>query len=91
MAEMSGDPGLREAFELDIASLPGATHVPLRELPHRHGDLNGDRPIYVLCHSGVRSLHAAQALRELGYAQAFSIAGGIAAWSQEIDPSVPQY
>lgn len=82
---------VREAFELEIAALPGATHVPLRELPHRHRDLSAERPIYVLCHSGVRSLHAAQALRELGFPHAFSIAGGITAWSQEIDPTVPQY
>ncbi|MEZ5328242.1 MAG: molybdopterin-synthase adenylyltransferase MoeB [Verrucomicrobiales bacterium] len=82
---------VREPFELEIAALPSAAHVPLRELPTRHGEISKSAPIYILCHSGVRSLHAARLLRELGYPQAFSIAGGITAWSDEIDPSVPQY
>jgi sulfur-carrier protein adenylyltransferase/sulfurtransferase len=82
---------VRESFELEIASLPGTTHIPLREIPGRHSELPKTAPVYILCHSGVRSLHAAHSLRELGYLSAFSITGGITAWSVEIDPTVPQY
>lgn len=82
---------VRESFELEIASLPSATHLPLRELPDRHAEIEKSAPIYVLCHSGIRSLHAVHTLRDLGYTNAFSIAGGITAWSEEIDSSVPIY
>ena len=82
---------VREIFELEIASLSDVVHIPMRELPERHEQLNTNTPIYVLCHLGIRSLHAAEALREMGHRNTFSIAGGITAWSEEIDSSIPQY
>ncbi|MGK0187209.1 MAG: molybdopterin/thiamine biosynthesis adenylyltransferase/rhodanese-related sulfurtransferase [Verrucomicrobiales bacterium] len=82
---------VRESFELEIASLSAVTHVPLRELATRHEEIAKSGPVYILCHSGIRSLHATHTLRELGYSSAFSIAGGITAWSEKIDSSVPIY
>lgn len=50
-----------------------------------------DTPIIVHCHHGVRSLYAAETLRERGFTKVWSMAGGIDAWSAEIDPQVPRY
>jgi adenylyltransferase/sulfurtransferase len=82
---------VRLPHELRLAALPGAIAIPLHELPERLGELPRDRPIVTLCHVGVRSLHAADLLRERGFAGAKSLAGGIEAWSREVDPSVPRY
>lgn len=82
---------VRTAAELDEAQLPGALHIPLHELPGRHGELPRDKPVAVLCHHGVRSETAARFLDKAGFAETFSVAGGIDAWSLDVDPSLPRY
>jgi adenylyltransferase/sulfurtransferase len=82
---------VRLPHELRIASLSGAIAIPLHELPARLGELPRDRPIVALCHVGVRSLAAVELLREAGFPAPRSLAGGIEAWSREIDPAVPRY
>jgi rhodanese-related sulfurtransferase len=82
---------VREAAELKIASLPGATHIPLAELPARVGELPTDRDIVVLCHAGVRSEHAMHFLHAAGFVRARNLSGGIDAWSRDVDPGVPRY
>ena len=77
--------------ELEEAALSGALHIPLHELPARHGELPRDKPIAVLCHHGVRSETAARFLDKAGFVDAMSIAGGIDAWSLEIDAALPRY
>jgi len=77
--------------ELEEAALAGALHVPLHELPGRHGELPRDKPIAVLCHHGVRSQTAARFLDQAGFVDAMSIEGGIDAWSLAIDPTLPRY
>jgi rhodanese-related sulfurtransferase len=81
---------VREDEELALARIPGAVHIPMNELPGRHGELDKAKPIAVLCHSGVRSAHVTHHLRELGY-DAANVSGGIDAWSVSVDPSVPRY
>ncbi|MEO0802939.1 MAG: rhodanese-like domain-containing protein [Cyanobacteria bacterium J06642_2] len=54
-------------------------------------DLDRHQPTYVLCHHGLRSAQMTQWLMQKGFTQVSNIAGGIAAWSQTIDASVPQY
>ncbi len=83
----------RGADEYAIAAIAGATLIPMNELPDRVAELGADtaRRIVVHCHHGGRSLRVANWLRGQGYLQAQSMAGGIDAWSQEIDPSVPRY
>lgn len=84
----------READEYDYCRLEGAKLVPLSRFaelaPH---NVPGDatRPVLVYCHHGVRSLHATGYLRRLGHTRTWSLAGGIDAWSREIDPAVPRY
>lgn len=82
---------VREDDELAIASLDFAKHVPLASLPGRLGELNKNDDIVVMCHGGSRSGRAAQFLREQGFTSVANLAGGIDAWSHEVDPSVPTY
>lgn len=84
---------VRTQRERDAAQLAGGLAIPLGELQQRTDDLDDvrDRTILVLCHKGVRSMRAALMLRQLGFAQAFSISGGIDRWSLEVDPTIPRY
>jgi rhodanese-related sulfurtransferase len=83
---------VREPWEFDTAHIPGATLIPMQEIPARaFNELDEDAPILVLCHHGARSLSVAAWLRNQGFAQAQSIAGGIDAWSRQIDPAIPRY
>lgn len=82
---------VRMAEELEIASLPGAVHIPLNELPARMSELNPAAPIVVLCHHGVRSEMAGRLLERNGFVDVSHLSGGIDAWSQDIDPQIPRY
>lgn len=82
---------VRRADELAICSLPGALHLPLDELQDRLDELEPEKEIVVFCHHGVRSLSATAFLRNQGFRNVSSLAGGIDRWSLEIDPSVPRY
>lgn len=79
--------------EYDTARIAGSTLVPLSDLPRRVEELraHAGRPIITHCHKGMRSLQAAQWLRGQGFTDVRSMAGGIEAWSQQIDPAVPRY
>lgn len=83
----------REEDEHQAARIEGATLVPMSQLQARLGELESCRqgPIVVHCHMGVRSLRVANWLREQGFENVRSMAGGIDAWSLEVDPSVPRY
>ncbi len=83
---------VRQQWEHDLARIPGSVLIPLHELPARFGELQpqqGQR-VVTYCHLGVRSLHAAMFLRAHGI-EAVSLHGGIDAWSNQVDPSVPRY
>jgi adenylyltransferase/sulfurtransferase len=82
---------VREPFECELARIEGANLIPLGELPARWEELDREKEIFVFCHSGMRSSRAAELLRAAGFAKVANVAGGIDAWSQEIDPTVPRY
>jgi adenylyltransferase/sulfurtransferase len=82
---------VREPHEYEIARIEAARLIPLGELPTRMNELERNANIVVHCHSGVRSAHAVQLLRAAGFTNASNLAGGIDAWSAEIDPTVPRY
>ena len=76
--------GVREdGFEL--------LRIPMREVPARLAELDPARPIACLCHHGMRSLQVANYLTQNGFTEVVNLQGGIDAWSQEVDPSVPCY
>jgi adenylyltransferase/sulfurtransferase len=83
---------VREPHEVPIASL-GAPLIPVGELEKRVGELaaHKDREIIIHCRSGARSQKAALILKSAGFAQPENLAGGILAWADKIDPTMPKY
>lgn len=88
----------RTQEEWETVHVAGSVLIPLHELEQRADEVSqqlADQPqvnaVALLCHHGVRSLKGALALRQLGFSQALSIAGGIDLWSLSVDPSLPQY
>jgi adenylyltransferase/sulfurtransferase len=82
---------VRERWEADVARIEGAELIPLSEFVARAGELPRETPILIHCHHGGRSMQATQWLRRNGYDKVSNVAGGIDAWSREIDPAVPRY
>jgi adenylyltransferase/sulfurtransferase len=84
---------VREPNEWQIAKIPGATLLPLSELPQRWRELEPrkGKPMVVHCKSGVRSKKAIAFLQQQGFTGLKNMAGGILQWSEQVDPSVPKY
>ncbi len=82
---------VRETWEYGLADLSGAMRIPLAELPSRLRELRIGDPVIVFCHHGIRSWHAACFLEGNGFSNVGNLAGGIDAWSREIDSGVPRY
>jgi rhodanese-related sulfurtransferase len=81
---------VREEWELGVASVPNVVHIPMGEVADRLGELERGREVVVLCRSGRRSLQVANFLQQNGF-QAVNLAGGILAWSRELDATIPTY
>lgn len=89
---------VREPWELQTASVKEdgfrLVHIPMREIPARIAELqeaSAGQPIACLCHHGMRSLQVANYLAQSGFTEVVNLQGGIDAWSQQVDPSVPIY
>ena len=84
---------VRQPWENDLAALPSSVLLPLNELSARVGELEVPKDAYVVvyCHHGLRSLTGAKILERAGFTNVVSLAGGIDAWSCEVDPEVPRY
>ena len=84
---------VRQPFEWDIGNLgpQGAKMIPLNELRDRADEIDPEADVVVYCRSGNRSGQAAEYLREIGYNRVRNLEGGILAWSDEVDPSIPKY
>jgi molybdopterin/thiamine biosynthesis adenylyltransferase/rhodanese-related sulfurtransferase/molybdopterin converting factor small subunit len=83
---------VREPHEYEIARLPGARLIPLAQVVERAGEIDERRETVVHCKGGVRSARAIEALRQAGFrGRLINLRGGITAWSDEVDPSVPKY
>jgi rhodanese-related sulfurtransferase len=83
----------RKPEEYAAARIEGSTLIPMQEIQQRVGEISDDlnRHIVVHCHHGGRSLRVTHWLREQGFPNVQNMAGGIDAWSLEVDPSVPRY
>lgn len=86
---------VREPHELQVASIKAEGFelqaIPMGVIPVRLSELDPQRPVACLCHHGGRSMQVAAFLQSRGFAQVANIAGGINAWSAEVDPTVPRY
>ena len=81
---------VREDWELGVAIVPDVVHIPMGEVADRLGELDRGREVVVLCRSGRRSLQVANFLQQNGF-RAVNLAGGILAWSRELDATIPTY
>ena len=82
---------VREPQELAICKLENSLDIPMQSIPDNLDRLRDAELLVVVCHSGMRSWQVTQWLRQQGFAQAQSMAGGIDVWSQEVDDSKPRY
>ena len=82
---------VREPFEFEICRLPGAVLIPLAQLPARLSEINREREVILQCKVGARSARAAAFLRGQGFANARNLTGGILAWIDQVDPTLPKY
>jgi adenylyltransferase/sulfurtransferase len=82
---------VREPYEHESARIEGAQLIPMRQIPEHVGSLPKDKHLLIHCHHGGRSLRVTEFLRARGYERVTNVAGGIHAWSQRIDPTVPTY
>jgi rhodanese-related sulfurtransferase len=86
---------VREPWELQTASVRAqgfeVVAIPMGEIPARVGELSPQTPVACLCHHGARSQRVANFLAQNGFTQVANIAGGIDAWSMELDTAVPRY
>jgi len=81
---------VREPHEYQICNLGGHL-IPLGDLPARMNELDSSREIVAHCRSGVRSAKAVTLLRQAGFGKVKNLAGGILAWADKVDPTVPKY
>ena len=86
---------VREPWEVALATidLAGATtrSMPMRDVPARLGELDPAQPVVCFCQHGARSAQVVAFLERAGFASAYNLAGGIDAWSREVDPRVARY
>ncbi len=82
---------VREEWEWQIASLPGARLIPLGGLEDAMSSLDPARDTVLYCKVGVRSLYAAEALADAGFSRLGNLSGGIIRWSEQVDPTIPRY
>ena len=86
---------VREPWEWQAARirLPGTTalEIPMMGVPARLSEIPTTRPVACICHHGVRSAQVVAFLMHRGYTDVYNLAGGIDAWSAQVDPSLPRY
>ncbi len=82
---------VREPHEWEIAHIEDARLIPLGQLPDRLGELDGHAEIVTHCHHGARSMKALEILKGAGFGKVRSLAGGIDAWAERIEPGMARY
>jgi rhodanese-related sulfurtransferase len=84
---------VRQPWEHETAALPNSVLIPLNELIGRIDELHppAEALVVVYCHHGIRSLSGAALLEAAGFKNVVSLAGGIDAWSLQVDPAIPRY
>jgi rhodanese-related sulfurtransferase len=82
---------VREPWEYSLCRLDGSLHIPMGQLGARLEELDPDRPTVVICHHGVRSLHAGVFLERQGFPDVVNLQGGIDGWARTVDPAMTVY
>ncbi|MBI2307946.1 MAG: sulfurtransferase [Rhodocyclales bacterium] len=82
---------VREPWEVEICRIEGALAMPMAAVPPRLQELDPDAETVVVCHHGVRSFQIALFLERNGFASVYNLSGGVAAWADDVDPSMQRY
>lgn len=86
---------VREPWEFALAAIRvdglRTLHIPMNEIPGRLSELDAAQPVVCICHHGMRSAQVVAFLERQGFDAAYNLAGGIQAWSEQVDASVPCY
>jgi rhodanese-related sulfurtransferase len=82
---------VREPWELQVCPVANALSMPMRAVPARFRELDRDAEVVVVCHHGARSYQVAMFLEQQGFSNIFNLYGGVAAWAQQVDPTMPTY
>ncbi|HCR29482.1 MAG TPA: molybdenum cofactor biosynthesis protein MoeB [Opitutae bacterium] len=82
---------VREPYECAIGSIEGSTNIPMNAIPQNLESISKEGVLLIYCHHGGRSMQVTHFLRQNGFENAVNIAGGIDAWSAEIDSSIQRY
>lgn len=82
---------VREKDEYEMANISGKL-IPMGEIPDRYSEIPKEKKVVVMCRSGKRSANIVQYLETVqGYNNAYNLAGGILAYSDDVDPNIPKY
>lgn len=82
---------VRQPWEFEIGHIPGATLLPMPEIPRKAGTLPRGKPVVIYCHHGIRSMQVATYLEKLGFLDVTNLQGGIDAYSESVDSRIPRY
>ena len=86
---------VREPWEFALAAVRidglRTLHIPMNEVPGRLAELDAAQPVVCICHHGMRSAQVVAFLERQGFEAAYNLAGGIDAWSEQVDTRVPRY
>ena len=86
---------VREDWEVAVAAIRidgvAARHIPMGRIPERLAELDPAQPVVCICHHGMRSAQVGGLLERQGFASVYNLAGGIDAWSEQVDSTVPRY
>jgi rhodanese-related sulfurtransferase len=82
---------VREPWEYQTCHIDGALPMPMNTVPARHAELDPDTPVVCICHHGARSMQVAAFLEHHGFTQVTNLTGGVHAWAQQVDGTMPTY
>jgi rhodanese-related sulfurtransferase len=82
---------VREPWEFETCHIPHVLLMPMQTVPERMQELDPDSVIVCICHHGGRSMQVANFLERNGFAQMINLTGGVHAWAQQVDSSMPTY
>ncbi len=82
---------VREPWEFQYCHIDGSLAMPMASVPARLAELDPARETVVICHHGGRSAQVCMFLERQGFGSVINLAGGVAAWANQIDPRMPQY
>ena len=82
---------VREPWEFQVCHIEDSVHIPMSAVPTNFDSLDSNAAIVVICHHGARSLQVANFLQSNGFENLYNLNGGVAAWAQVVDPTMPTY